>query len=148
MYIDEYTRLMMKRSTIPEIAALVNANPTIDDYWNDTSDNIQIEENIDGTTRDFKLISKKNKNEKRKKLNLSLPVESHKQDLISPNLTYDVFVLSPSAVCFEKNLTEKSNIFFQDKDENKKATEKDYMMSEFESPVALKRIKCNEVDQV
>lgn len=140
MNIDEYTRLMMKRSTIPEIAALVNANPSIDDYWNDTSDNIQIEENIDDTTRYFKLISKKNKNEKRKKLNLSLPVESHKQDLISPNLTYDIFVLSPSVVCFEKNnFTEKSNIFFQDKDESKKATEKDYMTSEFESPVALKR---------
>lgn len=140
--IDEYTRLMMKRSTVPEIAALVNANSAVDDYWNDTSDNIQIieEENIDGTTKNSKLISKSNKNEKRKKLHLSLPIESDKQDLISPNLTYDVFVLSPNAVCFEKNnFTKKSDIVFQDKDESKKAMKKDCMTNEFESPVALKR---------
>lgn len=132
---------MMKRSTVPEIAALVNANSAVDDYWNDTSDNIQIiEENIDGTTKDSKLISKNNKNEKRKKLHLSLPIESDKQDLISPNLTYDVFVLSPNAVCFEKNnFTRKSEIVFQDKDESKKAMKKNYMTNEFDSPVALKR---------
>lgn len=131
---------MMKRSTIPEIVALVNANSAMDDYWNDTSDNIQIEKNIDGTTTDSKLISKNKENEKRKKLNLSLPVKSAQQDLLSPNLTYDVFVLSPNAVCFENNnFTEKLDTVFQNKDESKKATEKDCMTSEFDSPVVLKR---------
>lgn len=136
---DEYTRIMMKYSTIPEIAALVNADSAMDDYWNDTSDNIQvIEQNIDDTTKDSKLISK-NKNKKHKnKLHLSISTEFDKQDLISPNLTYDIFVLSPNAVCFEKNdLTKKSDVVFQNKDESKKTMEKDYTTSEFESPSVI-----------
>ncbi|KAL6429066.1 hypothetical protein ACFW04_008097 [Cataglyphis niger] len=141
---NEYTRLMMKHSTIPEITALVNADSAMDDYWNDTSDNIQVrEENIDDTTKDSKLISK-NKNEKHKnKLHLSLATEFDKQDLISPNLTYNTFVLSPNAVCFEKNdLTKKTDIVFQNKDESKKTMEKDCTTSEFESPsVVLKRFQ-------
>ncbi|KAM0731393.1 Ankyrin repeat and SAM domain-containing protein 6 [Formica fusca] len=136
---NEYTRLMMKYSTIPEIAALVNADSAMDDYWNDTSDNIQvIEQNIDDTTKDSKPISK-NKNKKHKnKLHLSISTEFDKQDLISPNLTYDIFVLSPNAVCFEKNdLIKKSDVVFQNKDESKKTMEKDYTTSEFESPSVI-----------
>lgn len=132
---------MMKHSTIPEITALVNADSAMDDYWNDTSDNIQvIEENIDDTKKDSKLISK-NKNEKHKnKLHLSLSTEFDKQDLISPNLTYNTFVLSPNAVCFEKNdFTKKTDVVFQNKDESKKTMEKDCTTSEFESPSVLKR---------
>lgn len=133
----------MKRSTIPEIAALVNADSAMDDYWDDTSDNIEvIKQDMDDTTRDSTLIAKNNLNIKQKpKLHLSLFAETdNKQDLISPNLTYDVFVLSPNTVCFEKNdLTKKSNIVFQDKDENKKTPKKDCVTSEFESPVVRKR---------
>lgn len=138
---DEYTHLMMKRSTIPEIAALVNADSAIDEYWNDTSDNIQVvEQNIDDTTRDSKLI-KNNENKKRKtRLHLSVSAESDKQDLLSPNLKYDIFALSPNTVCFEKNdLTKESNVVFQDKDESKKTTEKDCVTSEFESPFIVGR---------
>lgn len=136
---DEYTRLMMKRSTIPEIAALVNEDSVTNDYWNDTSDNIEvIEQNIDGT-KDSTLI-KNNENKIRKsKLLLPVSAEFDKQDLLSPNLTYDIFVLSPNTVCFEKDdLIKKSNIV-QDKDESKKTTEKDCVTRKFESPSIVER---------
>ncbi|XP_029155537.1 uncharacterized protein LOC114928480 [Nylanderia fulva] len=144
---NEYTRLMMKRSTIPEIAALVSEDSVTNDYWNDTSDNIEvIEQNIDGTTRDCKLM-KNNENEKRKtKLHLPIFTESDKQDLISPNLTYDIFMLSPNTVCFEKDELTKSNVIFKDKDGSKNITETDCVtIREFESPF-IERFKSRSTD--
>ncbi|XP_076632884.1 uncharacterized protein LOC143347540 [Colletes latitarsis] len=44
---NEYTHIMMRRSTIPEIANLSKTHLNMDDYWNDITDNISIETDSD-----------------------------------------------------------------------------------------------------
>jgi len=117
----------MKHSTVPEIAALANEELATDDYWNDTSDNIEVmsEQDIDSTTEDHSTSNDENKGEKLRLHLLPVVTESDKQSGISPNLTYDVFMF-PKSVDFEKNnLTEKSNVFFEDKGANEKTPEND-----------------------
>jgi len=115
---------MMKHSTVPEIAALANEELAMDDYWNDTSDNIEVISEQDSTTEDHSTSNDENKREKLK-LHLLPVVAESEQAKISPNLTYDVFMF-PKSVDFEKNnLTEKSNVFFEDKGANEKTPEND-----------------------
>ncbi|KAF7383762.1 hypothetical protein HZH68_014519 [Vespula germanica] len=58
---NEYTHIMMKQSTVPEIAKLARCYGEIEDYWNDESDDIPIknESNNNGsiTTSEPSLIS-------------------------------------------------------------------------------------------
>nr|XP_034196190.1 ankyrin repeat domain-containing protein 12-like [Osmia lignaria] len=44
---NEYTQIMMKQSIVPEIRNLAKRNLSIENYWNDVSDNIPIEYNIE-----------------------------------------------------------------------------------------------------
>ncbi|KAG5315918.1 ANK3 protein, partial [Acromyrmex insinuator] len=146
-----YTRIMMKHSTVPEIATLANEELAIDDYWNDTSDNIKIisEQNINSTTEDHPTSNDdENKGEKLKLLLLRFPaVESDKQtNKISPNLTYDVFTF-PKADFKKDKLIEKSDVFL---DENanegtENDLEKSSAMDEDEelesSPTGLQRLQ-------
>ncbi|KAL6255120.1 hypothetical protein P5V15_013450 [Pogonomyrmex californicus] len=115
-----YTRIMMKRSTVPEIATLVNGEPITDDYWNDTSDNIEVmsEQDIGGDTEDSTLKNDENKKESLK-LRL-LPTESDKQTAISPNLTYDIFMFSKTVHSKNANLIENSDLLFHDENMNEK----------------------------
>ncbi|XP_071556145.1 uncharacterized protein Trprs-m [Temnothorax nylanderi] len=119
-----YTRTMMKRSTVPEIATLATEELPTDDYWNDTSDNIEVlsEQDIDSTTEDrYTLNDDQSKGEKLKLHLLTVVRESDKQ--ISPNLTYDMFMF-PKIADFEKDsFIEKSDILSQDA--NEKTTEND-----------------------
>ncbi|XP_011695486.1 PREDICTED: ankyrin repeat and SAM domain-containing protein 3-like isoform X3 [Wasmannia auropunctata] len=119
-----YTRIMMKCSTVPEIAALVNEDLVVDDYWNDTSDNIEVisEQDVDSTVKD-RSNDDENKGEKLKLHLLPVIMESDKQSRISPNLTYDVFTFPKAAG--KDSLTEKSNVPSLDKDANEKTTEND-----------------------
>lgn len=122
MSADGYTRIMMKRSTVPEIVTLAKEKLAMDDYWNDTSDNIKVigEQDIGSTTEDHSTLN----DDDRKKFKLRLlSVESDKQAKISPNLTYDMFVF-PKTPDFKDNLIEKSNVLSQDKDINEKTPEK------------------------
>lgn len=118
---------MMKRSTIPEIATLTNSELAIDDYWNDTSDNIEVISKQDiGSTAEDRFILKDDESRGNKlKLHLLPVAESDKQSGISPNLTYDMFVF-PKAADFEKgSFIEKLNVLSQDKDVNEKTREND-----------------------
>lgn len=117
---------MMRLSTEQEISALVEGHLSMDDYWNDISDNIQVMSDQDIVDKTEDLIFKKEKNKMRDlNLNLlSMPTEFNK-GLISPNLTYHT-VPSPDIVCFTNiDLTKKANIFFQDKNLSKEASESD-----------------------
>ncbi|XP_012274896.1 uncharacterized protein LOC105696760 [Orussus abietinus] len=40
---NEYTHLMIRKSTVPEIASLAKTRLELDDYWNDNSDLIEVE---------------------------------------------------------------------------------------------------------
>ncbi|XP_018305974.1 uncharacterized protein, partial [Mycetomoellerius zeteki] len=129
---NRYTRIMMKRSIVPEIAALANEELAIDDYWSDTSDNIEIisEQNINSMTEDCSISNDdENKGEKPKLHLLQFPaLEFGKQtSRISPNLTYDVFMF-PKANFEKDSLIEKSNISI-DENANEKRTENDLEMS-------------------
>lgn len=118
---------MMKRSTVPEIATLANAEP-IDDYWNDTSNNIEVisEQDIGSMTEDRSILKDDESRREKLKLHLLPVAESDKQSGISPNFTYDMFVF-PKAADFEKdNFTEKSNVLSQDKDASEKTIENDF----------------------
>lgn len=111
---------MMRRSIVPEIAALADEELPMDEYWNDTSDNIEMISEQDNT-REERSTSRDNasKGEKLKLHLLPVPEESDKQTRISPNLTYDIFMF-PKVADFENNrVTEK----FQDNDANEKTTE-------------------------
>lgn len=121
---------MMRRSTVPEIAILAKEYLAMDDYWNDTSDNIQVinkQSYNDMTGESSKSILKNDR--KRKHLSmlnlLSIPPKSDKQDLLSPNLTYETFALSPNVYFTNMNHAKKSSIHFLEKDANNKATESD-----------------------
>ncbi|XP_020288835.1 uncharacterized protein LOC109857169 isoform X2 [Pseudomyrmex gracilis] len=123
---NEYTRIMMRLSTEQEISALVEGHLSMDDYWNDISDNIQVMSDQDVVDKTEDPIFKIEKHKKRDlNLNLlSMPNESNK-GLISPNLTYHT-VPSPDIVCFtDIDLTKKANIFFQDKNLSKETSESD-----------------------
>ncbi|KAG5346382.1 ANK3 protein, partial [Acromyrmex charruanus] len=146
-----YTRIMMKHSTVPEIATLANEELAIDDYWNDTSDNIEIisEQNINSTTEDRPTSNDdENKGEKLKLLLLRFPaVESDKQtNKISPNLTYDVFTF-PKADFKKDNLIEKSDVFLDENanESTENDLEKNSAMNEDEelesSPTGLQRLQ-------
>jgi len=142
---DGYTRIMMKHSTVPEIATLANEEMAIDDYWNDTSDNIEIisEQNINSTTEDRSISNNdENKGEKLKLHLLRFAMESDKQiSRISPNLTYDVFTF-PKADFEKDSLIQKSDVSLNENanDENNlkksSATDKDELES---SPTGFQR---------
>ncbi|XP_011865974.1 PREDICTED: uncharacterized protein LOC105560988 isoform X2 [Vollenhovia emeryi] len=125
--LDGYTRIMMKRSTVPEIATLANEELATDDYWNDTSDNIEAmseQDNIESTMEDRPTSNDaESKREKLKLHLLSVIGEPDKQ--ISPNLTYDTFMF-PKAADFEKNsLIEKSDVPPRDENANERPTKGD-----------------------
>ncbi|KAL0126675.1 hypothetical protein PUN28_005211 [Cardiocondyla obscurior] len=136
-----YTRTMMKRSTVPEIAVLANEDLTAtEDYWNDTSDNIEVigEPNM----KDNFTFNDDEKTKEKLKLHLlSVVKESDKQ--ISPNLTYEMFKF-PKADFEEDNITEKSNVSSQDYKAHKMPTtnnlEKYSVISEDESTPMLRRL--------
>ncbi|EZA58292.1 hypothetical protein DMN91_006004 [Ooceraea biroi] len=151
---NEYTHIMMRNSTVPEIAALAKTDLASDDYWNDTSDNIQVLSENDGdTTQMCSSILKNDENRKRGPARLHLLpaiTESGKQDLISPNLTYDykdVFASLANARFTEIDFVDKQKLFLKDKSTNKKRMESDLekhdAMSEyqFKSPVVLQRLQ-------
>lgn len=122
---------MMKRSTVPEIATLANAELAIYDYWNDTSNNIEVisEQDIGSMTEDRSILKDDESRREKLKLHLLSVAESDKQSGISPNFTYDMFVF-PKAADFEKDsFTEKSNVLSQDKDANEKTIENDLELS-------------------
>lgn len=106
---------MMKCSAVPEIAALAKEKLAMDDYWNDTSDNIEVmsEQNIDSTTENRSILNDdESKGEKLKLHLLSIVKESDNQ--ISPNLTY--MFMFPKTGDFEKDsFTEKSDVPYQNK---------------------------------
>lgn len=106
----------MKRSMIPEIALEAMTELDMEDYWNDTSDNIEVisEQNIDNRTEDRSTLY--NNEGEREKLQLNLlSVVKNSEEQISPNLTYDIFMFPK--VDFEKDsIIEKSDVLFQDKD--------------------------------
>ncbi|XP_012147126.2 uncharacterized protein LOC100877107 isoform X1 [Megachile rotundata] len=56
---NEYTQIMMKQSTVPEIRNLAKRQLEIENYWNDVSDNIPVEQNI-GTKCTVKNYCKNN----------------------------------------------------------------------------------------
>lgn len=118
---DEYTHIMMRSSTVPEIAGLAKEEDLItEDYWNDTSDNIQVTSEQDVGERmsatiemsrreapndggDSKPILTNEGKGKRQPAELRLlyvPAEFEKPDLLSPALTYnrdEIFASSPIA---------------------------------------------------
>ena len=57
---NEYTQIMMKQSTVPEIAKLAKEHLDIENYWDDTSDNICIETDSD-TKEDLYLLKPNNR---------------------------------------------------------------------------------------
>ncbi|XP_076280676.1 uncharacterized protein LOC143209200 isoform X2 [Lasioglossum baleicum] len=59
--INEYTHIMMKLSTVPEIRNLAESND-VENYWNDTSDNILVESDSN-QTKNLKEYDKENKND-------------------------------------------------------------------------------------
>jgi hypothetical protein len=139
---DEYTHIMMRNSKVPEIAALAKTDFTSDEYWNDSSDNIQVLSGNDGNIMQAYFPVLKNENRKCKSAKL-LPTKSDKQDLMSQNLTYDYkkMFASLSNACFmETDFAEKQNIFLKDKSMEKKPTESDVMGEyQFKPPVVLQR---------
>lgn len=145
---NNYTRIMMRRSTVPEIIILAEEYLATDDYWNDTSDNIQViseQSKDDMTGESSKSILKNDKKRKHKSMLslLSIPPKSDMQDLLSPNLTYDTFALSPNLYFTNMNFAKRSNILFPEKDANNKAKksnlEKYPVTSEYQlkSPLAV-----------
>ncbi|XP_018394469.1 PREDICTED: putative ankyrin repeat protein RBE_0220 [Cyphomyrmex costatus] len=144
-----YTRIMMKRSTVSEIAALANEELAIDDYWNDTSDNIEIISEQNNMTENRSISNDdESKGEKLKLHLLQFPaVESDQTNRISPNLTYDVFTF-PKADFEKDNLIEKSDVISHDENMNEKRIEnyleKHSAMDENElesSPIILQRLQ-------
>lgn len=140
---------MMRNSTIPEIAALAKTDFASDDYWNDTSDNIQVLSGKDGDATQVRFSTLRNdENRKPARLLLSAP-ESTKQDLISPGLTYDyknVLALSSNAFLTGTDFAGRQKVqFFEDKNTNGKSMkdnlEKRDAISEcqFKPPVMLQR---------
>ncbi|XP_076668064.1 uncharacterized protein LOC143368835 isoform X3 [Andrena cerasifolii] len=63
-YLDEYTQIMMKQSTVPEIAMLVKEHLDTEHYWNDTSDNICIETDSD-TKENLHLLKSTNRSKEK-----------------------------------------------------------------------------------
>lgn len=119
MIADEHAYIMMKHSTIPEIANLAKKQLAIENYWNDTSDNIRIIQEMDNENKINQELpvgsftcdcSKLTRNEEIKKKKpkfdiLSISKNSDKQNVMSPIVTYNVnelFPMSPN-VCFTKN---------------------------------------------
>ncbi|XP_067203042.1 uncharacterized protein TrpRS-m isoform X2 [Linepithema humile] len=154
---NNYTRIMMRRSTVPEIVILAEEYLATDDYWKDTSDNIQVisgQSNDDVTGESSKSVLKNDR--KRKHISilnlLSIPPKSNKQDLLSPNLTYDTFALSPNVYFTNINLAKRSNIFFPEKDANNGAAKSDLekysVTSEYQlkSPPALSQKSLRPLD--
>lgn len=144
---------MMRRSTVPEIVVLAEEYLATDDYWNDMSDNIQViseQNNDDMTGESSKSILRNDK--KRKHISmlnlLSIPSKSNKQDLLSPNLTYDTFALSPNIYFTNMNLGKRSNVFFSKKDASDEASnlEKCSVASEYrlESPPTVSQKYINQ----
>lgn len=138
---------MMKNSTVPEIASLAKEDLIIKDYWDDTSDNIQVmsePENIGDvvnengsnrdTTEDRSKQTLQNGERKKKKLAklhlLSIPAEYERQDVLSPALTYncdEIFASSPNTYLTKIDPTKKINAFFKDQDETAREIAEDNM---------------------
>lgn len=91
----------MRNSTVPEIANLARKNLIIDDYWNDTSDNIQVLGERDADEIAAIFINGKEQTPKSVKLRF---LSAETRNLASPGLTYNrdgVFAPSPIA-CFTR----------------------------------------------
>ncbi|XP_015588126.1 uncharacterized protein LOC107264413 [Cephus cinctus] len=56
---NEYTHLMMRQSTVPEIASLAIQYDFIENYWSDQSDNIDVFEN-ENEAEDEEVVNKEN----------------------------------------------------------------------------------------
>ena len=61
---NEYTQIMMKQSMVPEIAKLAKEHLDIENYWDDTSDNICIETDSD-TKEDLHLLKPTNRSKEK-----------------------------------------------------------------------------------
>lgn len=132
----------MKHSTVPEIALEAKKELDMENYWNDTSDNIKVisEQNIDNMTEGRSTLNDNEGEREKLKLHL-LPVVEKFEEQISPNLTYDIFMF-PKAVDLEKDcVIEKSDVLFQDIDINGNTTkndlEKRFATGEAESSLAI-----------
>lgn len=139
---DEYTHIMMRNSTVPEIATLARKHLIIDDYWNDTSDNIQAISERD--TDETKAVCKDGKEKSAKRRFLSAATESAEmRNLASPALTYNrdnVFTPSPIACFTRSDFTKRANTSSEDEEVT---TDDDFKMHTRQqgssSPVVLRR---------
>lgn len=130
---------MMKNSTVPEIASLAKKHLITEDYWNDTSDNIQvmseqdidertvIELNREGTVDEDSTSIFENEGSNKKPVKLRLlpvPAESGKlDDLLSPALTYNrhkIFASSPIARFANTDLAARLSSPLKERDTNEK----------------------------
>lgn len=101
--IDEYTYIMMKQSIIPEIKNFAK-NLDIEEYWNNNSDNIFIEDETDipVSNTDYNIGKNLQNLLKLTPLNLTNHLETDQCALISPTLT----------CTFNKILPTSPNIYF------------------------------------
>ncbi|XP_014484235.1 PREDICTED: uncharacterized protein LOC106749372 isoform X3 [Dinoponera quadriceps] len=141
-YLDEYTHIMMRNSTVPEIARLAREHLITEDYWNDTSDNIRMMSEQYG---DETAAIRKNGKEKSPKSHVLF---AETRSLASPALTYNcsgVFAPSPIA-CFTKiDLEERSNAPSEDERANHEAVATDGFKTnarrQESPPVTLRRLQ-------
>ncbi|XP_014484234.1 PREDICTED: uncharacterized protein LOC106749372 isoform X2 [Dinoponera quadriceps] len=139
---NEYTHIMMRNSTVPEIARLAREHLITEDYWNDTSDNIRMMSEQYG---DETAAIRKNGKEKSPKSHVLF---AETRSLASPALTYNcsgVFAPSPIA-CFTKiDLEERSNAPSEDERANHEAVATDGFKTnarrQESPPVTLRRLQ-------
>lgn len=102
--IDEYTYIMMKQSTIPEIKNFAK-NLDIEEYWNNNSDNIFIEDETNVTAFNTHYNIGKNLQNllKLPPLNLTNHLETDQCALISPTLTFNKILPTSPNIYFIQN---------------------------------------------
>ncbi|XP_006608330.2 uncharacterized protein LOC102676756 isoform X1 [Apis dorsata] len=100
---NEYTYIMMKQSTIPEIKNFAK-DLDIEEYWNNNSDNIFIEDETDviASNTDYNIDKNLQNLLKLPPLNLTNHLETDQCALISPTLT----------CTFNEKLSTSPNIYF------------------------------------
>lgn len=142
MSADEYTHIMMRNSAVPEIASLAREHLIIEDYWNDTSDNIQVMSERDAD--ETKAINSKEKTAKPRLL-CATAESAEIRNSASPALTYNrdgVFASSPIA-CFTKtDFMRRLSAFSENEDASHEAITADDLRTNVrrqESPPAALR---------
>lgn len=142
---DEYTHIMMRNSTVPEIANLAKEHLIIDDYWNDTSDNIQVmsqQGDVDETKAACKNGKEKTAKPTKRRLLSAAAESTEMRNLASPALTYNrdgVFAPSPVACFTRSDFTERANTSSEDEDATMQNDFKTNARQQEPPPVALQR---------